>query len=56
LEIKPRALGVPDRYTDAFLGRVPKSVLSRIYTDYSTNELKAIYENADLRIFEKCEI
>ena len=43
-------LGVPDRYIDAFCGRVPKSVLTRHYTDYSPNRLKRIYDKADLRI------
>ena len=43
-------LGVPDRYIDAFCGRVPKSVLARHYTDYSPNRLKRIYDKADLKI------
>jgi integrase/recombinase XerD len=43
-------LGVPDRYVDAFCGRVPKSVLARHYSDYSPEKLKEIYENADLKI------
>jgi hypothetical protein len=29
------SLGVPDRYVDAFCGRLPKTVLARRYTDYS---------------------
>ena len=28
-------LGVPDRYIDAFCGRVPRSILARHYTDYN---------------------
>ncbi|MCX8182780.1 MAG: tyrosine-type recombinase/integrase, partial [Candidatus Methanomethyliaceae archaeon] len=28
-------LGVPDRFIDAFQGRIPRSVLARHYTDYS---------------------
>lgn len=43
-------LGVPDRYVDAFCGRVPQSVLARHYTDYLPARLKVIYENAGLRI------
>ena len=33
-------LGVPDRYVDAFQGRIPKSVLARHYTDYSPEKLR----------------
>ena len=43
-------LGVPDRYIDAFCGRVPKSVLARHYTDYNPERLKRIYDKADLSI------
>jgi len=43
-------LGVPDRYIDAFCGRVPKSVLARHYTDYSPERLKRIYDKADLKV------
>jgi len=43
-------LGVPDRYIDAFCGRVPKSVLARHYTDYSPERLKRIYDRADLKV------
>jgi len=32
-------LGVPDRYVDAFCGRVPKSVLARHYSDYSPEKV-----------------
>jgi len=46
-------LGVPDRYIDAFCGRVPKSVLARHYTDFSPHKLKEIYERAGLRVLEK---
>jgi len=41
-------LGVPDRYVDAFCGRIPKSVLAKHYTDYSPEKLKRIYDNANL--------
>jgi integrase len=45
-------LGVPDRYVDAFSGRVPRSVLARHYTDYSPERLKEIYDKAGLKILE----
>jgi integrase len=44
------SLGVPDRYVDAFCGRVPKSVLARHYTDFSPKKLKIVYDNAGLKI------
>jgi integrase len=44
------ALSVPDRYVDAFCGRVPRSVLARHYTDYSPERLKAIYDKAGIRV------
>jgi integrase len=43
-------LGVPDRYIDAFCGRVPRSILARHYTDYSPERLKRIYDKAGLRV------
>jgi integrase len=43
-------LGVPDRYVDAFCGRVPRSVLARHYTDFSPEKLKEIYDRANLRV------
>jgi len=43
-------LGVPDRYVDAFCGRVPRSVLARHYTDFSPEKLMEIYEKADLKV------
>ncbi len=43
-------LGVADRFIDAFQGRVPRSVLARHYTDYSLENLKAIYDKAALRV------
>jgi integrase len=36
------ALGVQDRYVDAFYGRTPKSILARHYTDYSPERMKRI--------------
>ena len=43
-------LGVPDRYVDAFCGRVPQSVLARHYTDFSPDRLKEIYDKANFHI------
>lgn len=37
-------LGVPDRYVDAFCGRVPKSVLAKRYSDFTPDKLKKIYD------------
>jgi intergrase/recombinase len=45
-------LGVPDRYVDAFCGRVPRSILARHYTDYSPERLKEIYDKAGLKVLE----
>jgi len=61
LEITPRTLrfwfanemarlGVPDRFIDAFQGRIPRSVLARHYTDYSLENLKAVYDKAGLKV------
>jgi integrase len=43
-------LGVPDRFIDAFQGRIPRSVLARHYTDYSLENLKQIYDKAGLKV------
>ena len=43
-------LGVPDRYVDAFCGRVPASVLAKHYTDFSPENLKEIYDKASLKV------
>jgi intergrase/recombinase len=43
-------LGVPDRFIDAFQGRIPRSILARHYTDFSLENLKAVYEKAGLRV------
>ncbi|MCX6648553.1 MAG: tyrosine-type recombinase/integrase [Candidatus Bathyarchaeota archaeon] len=43
--------GVPDRYVDAFCGRLPRSILARHYTDYSPQRLKKIYEQANIKVF-----
>ncbi len=42
---------VPDRYIDAFCGRVPQSVLARHYSDFSPEVLKEIYDKANLKYF-----
>ncbi len=44
--------GVPDRYVDAFCGRLPGSVLARHYSDFSPEALKEIYEKADIKIIK----
>ena len=49
-------LGVPDRFIDAFCGRVPTSVLARHYTDYSLTRLKEIYDRANLRILSQTQL
>jgi intergrase/recombinase len=46
------SLGVPDRYVDAFCGRVPKSVLARHYTDFSPETLKKIYDKEELKVLQ----
>lgn len=43
-------LGIPDRYIDAFCGRVPRSVLARHYTDFSPERLKEIYEKTPIQV------
>ena len=43
-------LNVPDRYVDAFCGRVPNSVLAKRYSDFAPEKLEEIYENAKLKI------
>jgi len=43
-------LGIPDRYVDAFQGRLPSSVLAEFYTDYEPSKLRVIYEKAGLRV------
>jgi integrase len=42
-------LGVSETYVDAFCGRVPKSVLARHYTDFSSGKLKEIYDKTQLK-------
>lgn len=46
-------LGVPDRYVDDFCGRVPRSILARHYTDYSSSRLKEIYDKAKLKVIDQ---
>ena len=43
-------LGVPDRYVDAFCGRVPRSILARHYSDFSPLNLKRIYDSAGIKV------
>jgi len=43
-------LDVPERYVDAFCGRVPQTVLRRNYADYNPMKLKEIYDSAGLTV------
>jgi integrase len=43
-------LGVPDRYVDAFCGRVPGSVLAKRYSDFAPEKLKEVYEKAGIKV------
>jgi integrase len=43
-------LSVSDRFINTFQGRVPRSVLARHYTDYSLENLKAVYDKAGLKV------
>ena len=43
-------LGVSETHVDAFCGRVPKSVLARHYTDFSSEKLIEIYKKACLKV------
>ena len=45
--------GVPDRYVDAFCGRVPKSVLARRYSDYAPEKLREVYERLELAVIHQ---
>ena len=45
-------LMVPDRYVDAYCGRVPRSVLAQRYTNFSVKTLKTIYDKANLMILQ----
>ncbi|MEM1551726.1 MAG: tyrosine-type recombinase/integrase [Candidatus Bathyarchaeia archaeon] len=44
-------LGVSESYIDAFLGHVPKSILSRHYIIYDPVKLKEVYEKANIKLF-----
>jgi intergrase/recombinase len=45
-------LSVPDRYVDAFCGRVPRSVLAKRYSDFAPEKLREIYEDAQLKVLD----
>jgi site-specific recombinase XerD/post-segregation antitoxin (ccd killing protein) len=45
-------LGVPDRYVDAFCGRVPRSVLARRYSDFAPEKLLEVYGKANVKILD----
>lgn len=42
--------GIPDRYVDAFQGRLPQTILARHYSDYTPEKLIQIYKQANLKI------
>jgi integrase len=42
--------GVPDRYVDAFCGRVPGSMLAKRYSDFAPEKLKEVYEKAGIKV------
>ncbi|MGB9023452.1 MAG: site-specific integrase, partial [Candidatus Bathyarchaeia archaeon] len=48
-------LGTPDRYVDAFCGRVPSSVLAKRYSDFAPEKLSEIYEKANIRVSDEPE-
>ena len=41
---------IPDRYVDAFQGRLPQTILARHYSDYAPEKLIQIYKQANLKI------
>jgi len=43
-------LGIPDRYIDAFYGKVLKKMFWRDPTDFSLEKLKEIYEKANIKV------
>lgn len=43
-------LGMPDRYVNDFCGRIPSSVLSKNYTNYSPEKMKVVYVGAGLEV------
>ena len=43
-------LNAPDRYVNAFCGRMPVSVLAKRYSDFGPEKLKGIYEKANLAL------
>ena len=45
-------LNVPDRYVDAYCGRLPRSILAQRYTDYSIGTLKEIYDKANMTVLK----
>jgi len=49
-------LGVPDRYVDAFCGRVPNSVLAKRYSDLAPEKLLEIYEKTNVRVLNELEV
>lgn len=44
--------GVDAKYIDAFCGRAKSSVLKEYYLDYSLEQLKEIYDEAEITVLE----
>jgi intergrase/recombinase len=43
-------LGVPDRFVNIFQGRAPRNVLAKHYTGKGLQQLKRIYDKANLKV------
>jgi intergrase/recombinase len=43
-------LGIPDRYVDAFCGRVPESVLARHYTNFQFRKTKRNLRKVNIKV------
>ncbi|MCS4541286.1 MAG: site-specific integrase [Euryarchaeota archaeon] len=44
---------IPDRFIDAFCGRIPNSTIAKHYSDFSPENLKQIYDGADLKVLSR---
>ena len=47
-------LGLADRYVDFLQGRAKRSMLSRHYSDFSVEKMKARYDRCGLKILAEC--
>jgi integrase len=48
-------LGVPDRFVDMFQGRAPRSVLAKCYTGKGLEQIKRIYDKAELKLLAETQ-